>query len=54
MTWVKRSLRNGVAAKKTKENAANTGFLADEVFSDGLNSPECAEILVNCLKNIEN
>ena len=38
--------RNGEDAKKVKENA--------EVFSDGLNSPECAKILVNCLRNIEN
>ena len=28
--------------------------MSDEVFTDGLNSPECAKILVNCLKNIEN
>ena len=28
--------------------------MSDEVFPDGLNSPECAKILVNCLKNIEN
>ena len=28
--------------------------MSDEVFTDGLNSPECANILVNCLKNIEN
>ena len=47
-------MRNGEDAKKIKESAENTGFLSDEVFRDGSNSPECAEILVNCLKNVEN
>ena len=28
--------------------------MPDEVFSDGLNSPELAKLLVNCLKSIEN
>ena len=46
-------LKNGADAKKMKENTENTGFLSDEVFNGGLNSPECAEILVNYLKNIE-
>ena len=40
-------------AKKAKENAESTGFLSDGVFSDGLNSPECAKILMNYLKNLE-
>ena len=46
--------RNGEDAKKVKENAECTGSLSDEVFNYGLNSPECAKILVNCLRNIEN
>ena len=46
--------RNGEDAKKVKENAESTGSLSDEVFSNGLNSPECAKILVNCLRNTEN
>ena len=46
--------RNGEDAKKVEENAESTGSLSDEVFSDGLNSPECSKILVNCLRNIEN
>ena len=46
--------RNGEDAKKVRENAESIGSLSDEVFSDGLNSPECAKILVNCLRNIEN
>ena len=28
--------------------------LPDEVFSDGLNSPELAKLLATCLKSIEN
>ena len=46
--------RNGEDAKKVKENVESTRSLSDEVFSDGLNSLECAKILVNCLRNIEN
>ena len=46
--------RNGEDAKKSKENTESTGSLSDEVFNDGLNSPECAKILLNCLRNIEN
>ena len=46
--------RNGEDAKKVKENAESTASLSDEVFSDRLNSPECANILVKCLRNIEN
>ena len=42
--------RNGEDAKKVKENAESTGSL----FSDRLNSPECAKIQVNCLRNVEN
>ena len=46
--------RNGGDAKKVKEIAKSTFSLSDEVFSDGLNSSECAKILLNCLRNIEN
>ena len=46
--------RNGEDAKKVKENAESTGSLSDEVFSDGFNSPECAKVLMNCLRNTEN
>ena len=42
--------RNEEDAKKVKENAESTGSWSDEVFSNGLNSPECAKIL----ENIEN
>ena len=46
--------RNGEDARKIKENAESTGSLSDEVFSDGLIHPECAKVLVNYLRNIEN
>ena len=41
---------------KTVKNTGNSGSassLPDYVFSDGFSSPECAKILVNCLKIIE-
>ena len=47
-------LRNEEDAKKVKENAGSTESLSIEVFSNGMNSPECAKILANCLCNIEN
>ena len=40
-------------SKKVKERD-NLSSLPDEVLSDGLNSPEVAKLLVNCLKSIEN
>ena len=47
--------RNEEDAKKVKENAESTGSLSNEVFSNGLNSPECAKILENIEKrNIKN
>ena len=46
--------RNGEDAKKVKKNNESAGSLSDEIFSDGLSSSECAKILVNCLRNIEN
>ena len=45
--------RNGGDSKKHKENSDSASSLPDNVFSDGFNSPECAKILINCLKSIE-
>ena len=46
--------RNGEDTKKVRENSANSlSDLPDEIFEDGLNSPECAKIFFNCLKRIE-
>ena len=47
------NLRDGQDSKKVKESNSLSS-LPDEVFSDGLNSPELAKLLVNCLKIIEN
>ena len=47
------NLRDGEDSKKVKESNSLSS-LPDEVFSDGLNSPELAKLLVNCLKSIEN
>ena len=44
--------REGEDSKKVKES--DKSFLPEEAFSDGLNSPELAKLLVNCLKSIEN
>ena len=42
--------------KKMREDESNTGSLtdmADDVFAESLKSPECIEILFNCLRNVE-
>ena len=46
--------KNVEDANQVKENVESTCSLSDEVFSDGVNSPECAKILVNGLRNVEN
>ena len=45
--------RNGEDNKKHRENSDSSSSLPDDVFSDGFNSPECAKILINCVKSIE-
>ena len=45
--------KDGEDSKKVKESDSLSS-LPDEVFSDGLNSPELAKLLINCLKSIEN
>ena len=45
--------KDGEDSKKVKESDSLSS-LPDEVFSDGLNSPELAKLLINCLKGIEN
>ena len=37
---------------KKVEESDSLSSLPDEVFSDGLDSPELAKLLVNCLKSI--
>ena len=43
--------REGEDSKKVKES--DKSFLPEETFSDGLNFPELAKLLVNCLKSIK-
>ena len=46
-------LKDREDSKKVKESNSLSS-LPDEVFSDGLNSPELAKLLANCLKSKEN
>ena len=42
--------------KKMREDKSSTGSLtdiADDGFAESLKSPECIEILFNCLRNVE-
>ena len=43
----------GEDSKKVKKSDSLSS-LPDKVFSDGLNSPDLAKLLLNCLKSIEN
>ena len=45
--------KDGEDSKKVKESDSLSS-LPDEVFLDGLNSPELAKLLINCLQSIEN
>ena len=45
--------KDGEDSKKVNESDSLSS-LPDKVFSDGLNSPELAKLLVNSLKSIEN
>ena len=45
--------RNGEDSKKHRENSDSASSLPDDVFSEGFNSPECAKVLINCLKSVE-
>ena len=46
-------LRNGEDSKKHWENSDSASSLPNEIFSDSFCSPQCAKILINCLKSIE-
>ena len=42
--------------KKMREDKSSTGSLTDmahDVFAEKLKSPECIEILFNCIRNVE-
>ena len=44
---------NGEDSKKHRDNSDSGSSLPHDAFSDGFNSPECAKILINCLKSIQ-
>ena len=39
--------------KKQCEDSLNDSQNVDNIFSEGLSSPDCVAILVNCIKNVE-
>ena len=43
--------QSGDERKKVREDSMSD--LPDDVFEDGFNSPGCAKILVNCMRNME-
>ena len=45
--------KDGEDSKKAKESD-NLNSVPDKIFSDGLNSPELAKLLINSLESIEN
>ena len=45
--------RDGDDSQKVKEQYESINSMPDDVFTDGLSSPNCAKILINCLRNIE-
>ena len=45
--------RNAEDSKKLREERDSLSSLSDEVFVDGLNSPELTKLLVCSLRNIE-
>ena len=45
---------NDEEPKKAREASSNDSSVSlDDVFTEGMKSPECLHILVNCMKNIE-
>ena len=53
----KRELSNnstiGDDPKKQREDSLNNSQNVDDIFSEGLSSPDCVAILVNYIKNVE-
>ena len=45
---------NGEEPKNAREGSLNDSSVSlDDIFTEGMKSPECLHILVNCMKNIE-
>ena len=38
---------------KEESSTGSLTDMADDIFAESLKSPECVEILFNCLKNVE-
>ena len=51
----KRDLSDGLGddPKKIREGSLEDANNPDDVFTDGLSSPDCVKILYNCIKNVE-
>ena len=45
--------RDGDDSKEVKEQYESINSMPDDVFTDGLSSPNCVKMLINCLRNIE-
>ena len=44
---------NGNNPKKIHEGSLEDSNTTDDVFTEGLSSPDCVKILYNCIKNVE-
>ena len=44
---------NGEEPKNAREGSLNDSSVSLDIFTEGMKSPECLHILVNCMKNIE-
>ena len=44
---------SGDDPKKIREGSLEDANNSDDVFTDGLSSPDCVKILYNCIKNVE-
>ena len=44
---------NGEERKNAREGSLNDSSVSLDIFTEGMKSPECLHILVNCMKNIE-
>ena len=45
---------SGDDPKKIRDGSLDYSNNPDDVFTEGLSSPDCANILYNCIRNVEN
>ena len=50
----KETSTSGDDPKKTGDASLDDSNNPDDVFTEGLSSPDCVKILYNCIKNVEN